>query len=160
MYPAVEIITRHLHAEDDEKGPAMNDAKDEHAPDVLVLGYKSVYDATGSHVEAAVRIEGGAPPDPLPTEKRQIVPYSASEMGAGIDLTVPNVATIKPERTFWEKALILVSDGGAAAGTKSARDPGVFEKLLGLPGVSRNCEVRYPTHMVRGDPIAPTGIRL
>lgn len=77
------------------------------ALDVLVLGYKSVFDTSGGYVDAAVRIEGGARPDPLPTENRKIVPYIASEMRKDIDLTVPNVTTVKPERTFWEKVLIL-----------------------------------------------------
>jgi hypothetical protein len=77
------------------------------ALDVLVLGYNSVFDTSGGYIEAAVRIEGGARPDPLPTENRQIVPYIASEMRVGIDLTVSNVTTVKPERTFWEKVLIL-----------------------------------------------------
>jgi predicted nucleotidyltransferase component of viral defense system len=77
------------------------------ALDVLVLGYKSVFDTSGGYVEAAVRIEGGARPDPVPAEKREIIPYVASEMREGTDLTVQNVTTVKPERTFWEKVLIL-----------------------------------------------------
>lgn len=76
------------------------------ALDILVLGYKSVFDTSGGYVEAAVRIEGGARPDPLPTEMRTIMAYVASEMGAD-NFSVPNVTTVKPERTFWEKALIL-----------------------------------------------------
>ncbi|SFJ74483.1 Nucleotidyl transferase AbiEii toxin, Type IV TA system [Bosea sp. OK403] len=54
-----------------------------------------------------MRIEGGARPDPLPAEPREIVPYIASEMKPGLDLTVRGVTTVKPERTFWEKVLIL-----------------------------------------------------
>ena len=77
------------------------------ALDVLVVGYKSVFDTSDGYVEAAVRIEGGARPDPLPTELRQIVPYVASEMSKGTDLMVHNVMTVRPERTFWEKVLIL-----------------------------------------------------
>ncbi len=77
------------------------------ALDVLVLGYKSVFETAGSYVQAAVRIEGGARPDPEPTETREIVPYIASEMPEPADLTVRNVTTVKPERTFWEKVLIL-----------------------------------------------------
>lgn len=77
------------------------------ALDVLVLGYRSVFDTSGGYVEAAVRIEGGARPDPVPAEKREIIPYVASEMRKGTDLTVQNVTTVKPERTFWEKVLIL-----------------------------------------------------
>ena len=54
-----------------------------------------------------MRIEGGARPDPVPAERREIVPYIASEMPASSDLTISNVMTVKPERTFWEKVLIL-----------------------------------------------------
>lgn len=77
------------------------------ALDILVLGYKSAFESAGSYVEAAVRIEGGARPDPEPTELREIVPYIASEMPDSADLIVRNVTTVKPERTFWEKVLIL-----------------------------------------------------
>ena len=72
-----------------------------------MVGYKSVFDAIDAYVQAAVRIEGDARPDPEPAEPREIVPYIASEMPEGMDLTVRNVTTVKPERTFWEKVLIL-----------------------------------------------------
>lgn len=81
--------------------------RDKEALDILVLRYRSVFDTSGGYVEAAVRIEGGARPDPVPAEPRQIEPYFAPEMRAGTDLTVHNVMTVKPERTFWEKVLIL-----------------------------------------------------
>ncbi|MFI0848350.1 nucleotidyl transferase AbiEii/AbiGii toxin family protein [Mesorhizobium sp. IMUNJ 23232] len=77
------------------------------ALDILVVGYKSAFDSGDGYVQAAVRIEGGARPDPEPAEPRQIVPYIAAEMPGGTDLAVPNVVTVKPERTFWEKVLIL-----------------------------------------------------
>jgi hypothetical protein len=72
-----------------------------------VVGYKSVFESGDGYVQAAVRIEAGARPDPLPAEPREIVPYIASEMPTGPDLTVGGVTTVKPERTFWEKVLIL-----------------------------------------------------
>tara|TARA_R100000322_G_scaffold167530_1_gene135544 strand:+ start:1628 stop:2614 length:987 start_codon:yes stop_codon:yes gene_type:complete len=77
------------------------------ALDILVIGYKSAFDSAQNYVQAAVRIEGGARPDPEPAEPREIVPYIADEMPEGMDLTVRNVTTVKPERTFWEKVLIL-----------------------------------------------------
>lgn len=77
------------------------------ALDVLVVGYTSVFDTSGGYVEAAVRIEGGARPDPVPAEPRQILPYVASEFPRDKQLVVPNVTTVTPERTFWEKVLIL-----------------------------------------------------
>lgn len=77
------------------------------ALDILVVGYKSVFDTSGGYVEAAVRIEAGARPDPVPAEPREIIPYFASEFGNDKALVVPNVMTVMPERTFWEKVLIL-----------------------------------------------------
>ena len=77
------------------------------ALDILVLDYSSVFGAGDAYVPAAVRIEGGARPDPEPAEPREITPYIASDLPEGTDLTVRNVITVKPERTFWEKVLIL-----------------------------------------------------
>lgn len=81
--------------------------RNKEALDILVLSYKSVFDAGDAYVQAAVRIEGGARPDPEPAEPREIVPYIASELPKELDLAVPNVTTVRPERTFWEKVLIL-----------------------------------------------------
>lgn len=81
--------------------------RNKEALDILVLGYKSVFESAGSYVQAAVRIEGGARPDPEPAESREVVPYIASELPEPASLTVRNVTTVRPERTFWEKVLIL-----------------------------------------------------
>lgn len=81
--------------------------RNKEALDILVLGYKSVFESAGSYVQAAVRIEGGARPDPEPAESREIVPYIAAEMPDGESLAFRNVTTVRPERTFWEKVLIL-----------------------------------------------------
>lgn len=81
--------------------------RNKEALDILVVGYKSAFDTGDAYVQAAVRIEGGARPDPEPAEPREIVPYIASEMREGMDLMVRNVTTVRPERTFWEKVLIL-----------------------------------------------------
>jgi hypothetical protein len=77
------------------------------ARDILVLRYQSAFDASGGYVESAVRIEGGARPDPVPAEPRDILPYVASAVPGELDLAVRGVTTVRPERTFWEKILIL-----------------------------------------------------
>jgi len=77
------------------------------ALDILVVTYKSVLGADADYVRPAVRIEGGARPDPVPVEARTIIPYIASELTSADDLAVNGVTTVKPERTFWEKVLIL-----------------------------------------------------
>lgn len=77
------------------------------ALDILVVGYKSVFTGDIDYVQPAVRMEGGARPDPVPVETRTITPYIASELNSANDLAVHGVTTVKPERTFWEKVLIL-----------------------------------------------------
>jgi hypothetical protein len=77
------------------------------ALDVLVVGYDSAFGSGDGYVQAAVRIEGGARPDPVPVEAREIVPYVADELPNGAVLNFGGVTTVKPERTFWEKVLIL-----------------------------------------------------
>ncbi len=77
------------------------------ALDILVVGYDSAFGSGDGYVQAAVRIEGGARPDPVPVEQRQITPYVADELLNSADLKFGGVTTVKPERTFWEKVLIL-----------------------------------------------------
>src|SRR4029078_8422468 len=57
-------------------------------------------------IHSVVKIEAGANPALNPHETKPIVPYSATE-AEGLNLAVPNVITIKPERTFWDKIIIL-----------------------------------------------------
>ncbi|MEK1893086.1 MAG: nucleotidyl transferase AbiEii/AbiGii toxin family protein [Rhizobium sp.] len=77
------------------------------ALDTLVVSYNSVFGSGADYVQPAVRIEGGARPDPVPVEARTITPYIASELSSAAELTINGVTTVKPERTFWEKVLIL-----------------------------------------------------
>jgi hypothetical protein len=116
--------------------------KRQEALDILVLGYKSVFDTSSGYVEAAVRIEGGARPDPLPTERRTIVAYVASEMGAD-NFSVPNVTTVKPERTFWEKALILHAMTEATEKRSLEEHP---EKRI--PDLNRYSRHYYDVHQI------------
>ncbi|NTE56524.1 nucleotidyl transferase AbiEii/AbiGii toxin family protein [Agrobacterium tumefaciens] len=81
--------------------------RNKEALDILVVSYRSVFNVGDAYVQAAVRIECGARPDPEPAEPRTIVPYVASELSEELDLPVRNVTTVRPERTFWEKVLIL-----------------------------------------------------
>ncbi|MGQ8630239.1 nucleotidyl transferase AbiEii/AbiGii toxin family protein [Agrobacterium sp. DKPNP3] len=117
------------------------------ALDVLVLGYKSVFDTSGGYVEAAVRIEGGARPDPVPAETREIIPYVASEMPKGTDLTAQNVTTVKPERTFWEKALILHAMTEMTE-KRSLQD----SPALKVPDLNRYSRHYYDVHQIWTNP--------
>jgi hypothetical protein len=117
------------------------------ALDVLVLGYKSVFDTSGGYVEAAVRIEGGARPDPVPAEKREINPYVASEMPRGTDLTVQNVITVKPELTFWDKVLILHAMTEMTE-KRSLQD----SPELKVPDLNRYSRHYYDVHQISTNP--------
>lgn len=113
--PLKELLTKEIAASEEAAerpghfslGFGFDLFRNKEALDILVLGYKSVFGSAGSYVEAAVRIEGGARPDPEPAEPREIVPYIAGEMPNRASLIVRNVTTVRPERTFWEKVLIL-----------------------------------------------------
>ncbi len=117
------------------------------ALDVLVIGYKSVFDTSGGYVEAAVRIEGGARPDPVPAEPCKILAYAASEFTEKEPLSVSNVMTVKPERTFWEKVLILHAmtemTEKRSAETESARK---------VPDLNRYSRHYYDVHRIWSHP--------
>jgi hypothetical protein len=71
----------------------------------LLLRYPAVSDED-RYVHPAVKIEAGAKSALDPNAPLSVRPYVADEL-AGFDLTVPNVTTVDPVRTFWDKVLIL-----------------------------------------------------
>lgn len=67
------------------------------------------YPATTPHsdyVRAAIKIEAGAKSALDPNREVPIKPYVDDDLPA-LDLTVPSVRTVKPQRTFWDKVVIL-----------------------------------------------------
>lgn len=58
------------------------------------------------YVRAAIKIESGAKSALDPNSEVQIKPYVDDDLPA-LDLTVPGVRTVDPERTFWDKVVIL-----------------------------------------------------
>ena len=73
----------------------------------LLLQYPAVADHD-RYVRPAVKIEAGAKSALDPHTPLIVRPYVADDV-AGFDLTVPNVTTVDPVRTFWDKVLILHS---------------------------------------------------
>jgi hypothetical protein len=72
----------------------------------LLFHYPSAFtDSDEAYVRRVVKIESGAKSALDPHETKTIVPYSAPDTDR-LDLAVPNVLTIKPERTFWDKIII------------------------------------------------------
>jgi hypothetical protein len=72
----------------------------------LLFWYPAVTPTTNDYIRSAVKIESGAKSALDPHIVASVKPYVAQELSA-LDLTVHNVTTVKPERTFWDKVIIL-----------------------------------------------------
>lgn len=80
------------------------DPADSNGQTLLIL-YPTTEAATDAYVRPVVRIESGAKSALDPHRSVSIRPYVADELPA-LDLTVADVMTIEPMRTFWDKVVI------------------------------------------------------
>lgn len=76
---------------------------------ILLFSYPvtSVTPAIADYVSPIVRMEFGARSDHWPNENRVITSYAAESFSDMFELPSCTVSTLKAERTFWEKAIIL-----------------------------------------------------
>ena len=73
----------------------------------LLVQYRTLYPSVDvTYVTPRVRIEAGARSALEPNLKRSVVPYVADDL-PDWSLSVADVNAISPERTYWEKLLIL-----------------------------------------------------
>jgi hypothetical protein len=72
----------------------------------LLFWYPSVTATEGDYIRAAVKIEAGAKSALDPHISATVTPYVAADL-PHLSLGVGNVTTVKPERTFWDKVIIL-----------------------------------------------------
>ncbi len=72
----------------------------------LLFWYPAVTTAEGGYIRAAVKIEAGAKSALDPHTAATVTPYVAADL-PDLNLTVQNVTTVQPERTFWDKVIIL-----------------------------------------------------
>jgi hypothetical protein len=72
----------------------------------LLVWYPEVEPRDGAYVRPAVRIESGGKSALDPHRNVVIRPYIAQEI-PDLDLAVPEVTTIDPSRTFWDKVVIV-----------------------------------------------------
>ena len=72
----------------------------------LLISYPSVSSDLSAYNPPTVKIEGGAKSALDPHRMTMVVPYTADD-AADLDLMVSNIVTIDPERTFWDKIIIL-----------------------------------------------------
>jgi Nucleotidyl transferase AbiEii toxin, Type IV TA system len=72
----------------------------------LLFWYPTVIATTSEYIRSAVKIECGAKSALDPNIAAKITPYIAQDL-PDLNLSVANVTTVKPERTFWDKVIIL-----------------------------------------------------
>ncbi|WJF88971.1 nucleotidyl transferase AbiEii/AbiGii toxin family protein [Paraburkholderia bonniea] len=72
----------------------------------LLFWYPSVTATTGDYIRSAIKIEAGAKSALDPHTAAFVAPYVTQDLPE-LDLNVTNVMTVKPERTFWDKIMIL-----------------------------------------------------
>jgi hypothetical protein len=105
-------LTELLAASLAEAGPEAPEARvelDVDDPDqqTLLLWYPTVSPQADAHgyIRPAIKIESGAKSALDPNHPRLVKPYVDDDL-PDLDLGVPNVTTVDPERTFWDKVVI------------------------------------------------------
>jgi hypothetical protein len=72
----------------------------------LLLWYPTATAEGNDYIQRAIKIESGAKSALDPNSALTIRPYIADDL-PNLDLTVGNVTTVDPSRTFWDKVVIL-----------------------------------------------------
>ena len=127
----------------------------EHDPDdkdaqTLLFGYPSVFPSS-RYLRPVVKIELGARSDTEPVAHPQIQPYLCEALPQVLGDGMFSVRTVAPERTFWEKAMLLHEESfrigtcqkarlarqyydldfliQAGVGNRAASDHGLFDRV-------------------------------
>ncbi len=82
----------------------------------LLLHYPSVFAGLGAYVRPVVRIELGARSDTEPKESAEVRPYLSEAFPESFPHGSCLVQAVSPERTFWEKAMLLHEETFRPAG--------------------------------------------
>ena len=72
----------------------------------MLFWYPTVTAIAGGYIRSAVKIEAGAKSALDPHVAASITPYVAQDL-PDLNLTIGRVTTVKPERTLWDKVMIL-----------------------------------------------------
>lgn len=102
--PLRETLSK-LLAEDTSGAGRMEIAGDDPDGQTLLVWYPSAEPRDNAYVTQAVRIESGAKSALDPNRLTVVRPYVAGEIPK-LELAVPNITTIEPGRTFWDKIVI------------------------------------------------------
>jgi hypothetical protein len=114
----------------------------------LLFQYPSVLATVSGYVRPVVKIEMGARSDTEPAESPAIRPYLADAFPALLGPSDVQVRALAPERTFWEKAMLLHEEthrpAGKARKARLARHyhdlwclitKGVAARAVAMPGL-------------------------
>ncbi len=99
------ILQDRLRASGLDAGAARVEADDADADGQTLLIWYPAATPRSDYVRAAIKIESGAKSALDPNSEVPINPYVDDDLPA-LDLTVPAVRTVDPERTFWDKVVI------------------------------------------------------
>ena len=99
------ILQDRLRASGLDAGAARVEADDADADGQTLLIWYPAATPRSDYVRAAIKIESGAKSALDPNSEVPIKPYVDDDLPA-LDLTVPAVRTVDPERTFWDKVVI------------------------------------------------------
>ena len=100
------ILQKQLRAAGLDAGAARVEADDTDPDGQTLLIWYPAATPRSDYVRAAIKIESGAKSALDPNSEVPIKPYVDDDLPA-LDLTVPAVRTVDPERTFWDKVVIL-----------------------------------------------------
>ncbi|UYG53996.1 nucleotidyl transferase AbiEii/AbiGii toxin family protein [Comamonas endophytica] len=95
-----------LAAQSMSKGFKIEADEDDKDGQTVLFWYPTVTGAESDYIRAAVKIEAGAKSALDPHIPATVTPYVAQDL-PDLDLHIGNVTTVKPERTFWDKIMIL-----------------------------------------------------
>src|ERR1019366_6681655 len=107
------ILQNRIQASGLDAGPARVEADDSDPDGQTLLIWYPAATPRSDYVRAAIKIESGAKSALDPNSEVPIKPYVDDDLPA-LDLTVPAVRTVDPERTFWDSSM------GCDAGSTSA----------------------------------------
>ncbi|WP_287202545.1 nucleotidyl transferase AbiEii/AbiGii toxin family protein, partial [Mesorhizobium sp.] len=100
------ILQEQLQAAGLDAGAGRVDVDDTDPDGQTLLIWYPAATPRSDYVRAAIKIESGAKSALDPNSEVPIKPYVDDDLPA-LDLTVPAVRTVDPERTFWDKVVIL-----------------------------------------------------
>jgi len=104
--PLLAELTQLIETNIPREGCRLELDPDDKDKQTLLFWYPAVTANTNAYIRSAVKIEAGAKSALDPHLAVSVTPYVAMDL-PNLDLTVKNVVTVKPERTFWEKVMIL-----------------------------------------------------